>query len=116
MLNINNTTRRQLIYCLGSLQDICYPISETIFETIQRNEFIYIYRYDFSIFGGVIGVAFRIMRNCVHGRYPTILIFSEILLCVACVEILVTISRDWSFVIFSIAGPWLFDVSMMNRD
>ena len=40
-----------------------------LFETVQRNEFTYLYRSDFPIFLDFKGDAFRTMKQCVHRRY-----------------------------------------------
>ena len=96
-MNIKNTTRHHrreptpLIYCLQSLQgQLCGTrfLIDFFLKTVSWNEFIYFYRSDFPILGDLIGGTFRTMRHCVHRRYPTISIFSEVLLlCYLCKNI-----------------------------
>ena len=123
-MNIKNTTRHHgrkpsaLIYCLRSLHG---QFSGTWFLISflklfrKMNSFIY-YRSDFPIFGVLIGGTFRTMKHCVHRRYPTISIFSEILLpCYMCKNIRYNFTRLAMFYLKHLYSKTL-DASMMNRD
>ena len=58
------------------------PLSDFIFDTVERIGFFYFYRNDLSNFRAWIADAFRTIINCVcvRRRYPRISILSEIVL------------------------------------
>ena len=86
ILNIKNRTRhheRAYIYGLRSLQGQSKDnFVVTNFWLLFWNclEIIYFYRSDFPIFWDVIGGAFKKKKKCLNRRYPSISIFSKILL------------------------------------
>ena len=103
------------IACEASKGNFVEVISDFFFETVQKNKFIYFYRRNFQISRDLIEGSFRTMKHCAHRRYPTISIFSEILLlrCL-CKNISYNFTRLAMFYLEHLYSKTLY-VSMMER-